>query len=152
MSTLTKAQAIAQAVIFDNAAIMQAWHASELSHLQLIGVDKQYRALPTAVWDEILATHLSLHPYIPEFFDCDGFSAVFMGDVLWNYEINGLARVIDFSAHHSYNAVLVCDDGKTCSWKKVEPQADQFVSERRVTSSKGHPDMYQAMHGFAVIA
>ena len=52
-----------------------------------------------------------------------------MGLVAYDFEINGICRVLDISGHHSYNAVLVCDDGKTCSWLRVEPQADLFLED-----------------------
>ena len=76
-----------------------------------------------------------------------------MGLVVWDFEINGVVRVFDNSGHHSYNAVLVCDDGKTCSWQKVEPQADIFVDHPpagvKITVPAG---TYSASSGFAVTA
>lgn len=150
----TKADALKQATVFDSDAVRDAWNASELSHLQLISTNKKYRALPKKVWDALLALHQTVHPYEADFFDCDGFSAVFVGFTLWNFEINGVVRVFDSSAHHSYNAVLVSDDGKSCRWERVEPQTDMFVDEKPpagvvVNTPKG---AYTATAGFAITA
>ena len=149
----TKADALSKSVVFDADAVRAAWRASELSHLQLISTNKQYRALPTAVWDAILALHETVHPYTADFFDCDAFSAVFVGFALWHFEINGVVRVFDNSGGHSYNAVLISDDGKTCNWQKVEPQADIFVDAPPkgvvLSAPKG---VYAAQSGFAITA
>lgn len=150
----SKSEILSSAVVFDNDAVTAAWKSSELAHLQLISTNKQYRAIPKAMWDAILATHLSIHIYAEDFFDCDAFSAVFVGFVLWNYEINGVVRIFDQGGHHSYNAVLVCEDGKTCSWQKIEPQTDFFVDDKppagvTLTIPSG---TYAATTGFAITA
>ena len=149
--TLTKDSVVAKATVFTGEQVRDAWSKSKLSHLQFISTNKKYRALPQAVWDQILATHFTVHEYVPEFFDCDAFAAAFMGLAAFNYEINGVARVLDSSAGHSYNAVLVSEDGKTCTWKEVEPQADVFVEDEgkgsiTVTAPEG---AYKAEVGFA---
>ena len=150
---LDKAAVLKKVVVFDSASVTAAWGSSALSKIPLYSLDKEYRALPKSVWDEILETHLSLHPYETDFYDCDGFSAVFMGKVLENYDVNGLARVIDVSGHHSYNAVLVCDDGKSCSWLKVEPQTDAFVdSPPRGVKFTVPSGTYAATAGIALTA
>ena len=149
----TKADALSKAHVFTTEQVTDAWSNSELSHIQLISTNKNYRALPRQVWDAILALHQTIHPYEVDFFDCDSFSAVFVGFTVWNFDINGVARVLDNSAHHSYNAVLVSDDGKTCTWKKIEPQSDTFVGDPPpgvvVTVPAG---AYKAKSGFAVTA
>ena len=74
-----------------------------------------------------------------------------MGMVGYDFELNGVARVLDGSGHHSYNAVLVCDDGKTCKWLKVEPQADIFVDNPPPNVKVTAPDgAYTAAQGFAI--
>ena len=150
---MTKDDVLKQAVVFSNEDITTAWGNSDLSHLQLVSTNKQYRALPQSTWDSILATHLTAHVYVTDFFDCDAFAAAFLGLVVWNYEVNGVVRVFDNGGHHSYNAVLICDDGKTCSWQKVEPQADIFVDHPpqnvKITVPAG---TYSASSGFAVTA
>ena len=147
---MDKKEVISQAVIFTGEQIQDAWTKSKLKDLQLISTNKKYRALPKSVWDQILAEHLSLHEYVPELFDCDAFSASFMGAVAYKYEINGIVRVMDISGKHSYNAVLVVDSGN-CSWKRVEPQADIFIGEPNsgltVTAPSG---AYAATSGFAI--
>ena len=149
----TKADAIAAAVVFTSDQVTDAWGESELSHLQLISTNKKFRALPKTNWDAILALHQTIHQYEEDFFDCDSFAAVFVGFTVWNFDINGVARVLDNSAHHSYNAVLISDDGKTCYWKKVEPQADIFAGEPppgiKITVPAG---AYKAASGFAITA
>ena len=148
----TKADAQSKAVVFSNEQIQAAWQTSDLKHLQLISTNKKYKGLPRATWDAILALHQTIHPYTPEFFDCDSFSAVFLGFTVWNFEINGVVRVLDMSASHSYNGILVAsDDGKTCSWEIVEPQADIVVSNPAVTITK-QKDIYTATSGFAITA
>ena len=154
VTAFQKSDALHLAVVFDGDAVQTAWADSELSHLRLISTNKRYRALPRHTWDLILAQHRTEHAYEEDFFDCDAFSVVFVGDVLWAYEINGVARVFDNSAHHSYNAVLVAsDDGQSCSWQKVEPQADVFVDSPPagvVLTDKGQH--YEGARGFAVTA
>ena len=152
---LTKDDVVKQASVFTDAQVRDAWTKSELQHLQFWSLNKSYRALPEKVWDQILAEHLTKHEYVPEFFDCDGFAAAFMGLVAFNFEINGVARVMDNSAHHSYNAVLISDDGKTCTWKKVEPQGDVFVDKEKTTPGIVviAPDgAYSAQTGIAITA
>ena len=148
--SVTKEEAISKAVVFNNDQITKAWQVSDLKHLQLISTDKEYRALPKETWDAILALHQTIHKYTPDFFDCDSFSAVFMGFALWNFEVNGVARVLDMSASHSYNGILVVsDDGKSCSWEIVEPQADVVITNPSVTITK-QKDIYTATSGFAI--
>ena len=151
---ITKESAVAAAVEFTSDQVLQAWEKSELKHLQLIATNKRFRALPKAQWDAILELHQTIHPYETDWFDCDSYAAVFVGFTVWNFDINGVTRVFDNSAHHSYNGVLCCDDGKTCYWLKVEPQIDRFVGDApppgiKVTAPKG---AYVATAGFAVTA
>ena len=153
-SPATKADAVANAVVFTSEQVTDAWTKSELSHLQLISTNKRFRALPKAHWDAILALHQTIHPYEVDFFDCDSYAAAFVGLVVFNFDINGVARVLDNSAHHSYNAVLISDDGKTCYWKTVEPQIDLFTDDKpppgvHVTVPAG---AYKAQSGFAITA
>ena len=153
--SLNKDDIVKQATVFTGDQVRKAWSQSKLQKLQLISTNKQYRALPKKVWNQILAEHLSVHEYVPEFFDCDAFSMAFAALVAFNYEINGIARVLDSSAGHSYNAVLISEDGKTCSWKEVEPQADIYVSSEGQKQPNGiivkMPNgAYSATLGFAV--
>lgn len=141
-----------QSFTFSGDQIRDAWHKSKLSLLQLISTNKEYRALPKKVWSSILAEHLTIHKYVPEFFDCDAFSVAFCGLVAFKYEINGVVRVLDSSAHHSYNAVLVSEDGSTCEWMVIEPQNDTFVGDPppagvTITTPDG---AYRARNGFAI--
>ena len=141
--------------VFTGDQVREAWKNSDLSHLQLISTNKKYHAVDKKTWDALLNLHLTLHPYEAEFFDCDSFSAVFVGFIVWYFDVNGVVRVLDSSAGHSYNAVLVAsDDGKSCSWSKVEPQYDGFVGEAppagiTVTAPDG---AYKAAYGFAITA
>ena len=148
-----KTDAVKAAVVFTADQVRSAWAQSDLSHLEFISTNKQYRALPLSDWDSILDLHFTEHTYEPDFFDCDAFSAVFVGDILWNYEINGVVRVFDNGAHHSYNGVLVANPDGSCSWQKVEPQADYFVDRPpaglHVLTPKG---AYSALKGFAITA
>lgn len=151
VSPETKADAVAAAVTFTSDQVMAAWQQSELSHLQLICTNKNFRALPKANWDAILGLHQTVHPYETDIFDCDAYSLCFAAFSAWNFDINGVARVLDNSAHHSYNAVLISDDGKTCYWKIVEPQADIFTDDPppgvKVVAPEG---AYKAASGFAI--
>lgn len=150
MSKITKEDVVNNAVIFTSDQVIQAWGQSELSHLRLISTNKEYRALPKRVWDRILDLHLTaVNRYEAELFDCDSFSLVFSAFVAWDFDVNGVARVLDSSAHHSYNAVLiVSDDGKTCSWEKVEPQLDVFIGDSPPPGIK--VEMYISNSGFAI--
>ena len=154
VTPITKPEVLKHAVSFDADTVRAAWQASPMSHLQLISTNKRYRGLPQQVWNAILAQHETLHPYEADYFDCDAFSAVFVGFTLWHFEVNGVVRVFDNSGSHSYNAVLVAsNDGESCVWKGVEPQADVFVRDKAqhvvVTAPKG---IYAAQSGFAITA
>ena len=156
MVKLTMEQVVARAVVFTGDEVTAAWRQSPLAHLELISTNKKYRALPRDIWDAILATHLTAvkSRYEENYFDCDAYAAAFMGLVAWRYDINGVARVLDNSAHHSYNAILlVSDDSKTCSWLMVEPQSDGIVGDPSgpVVHTKAG-DIYTATAGFAVTA
>lgn len=150
---ITKEQAIAKAVVFNADDVVRAWNVSPLNHLQLWALDSKYRAVPEEVWETMLETHFSENDYEGTWYDCDDFSLVFSADVVSTWEINSAARVIDFSAKHSYNAVLVANDDGTCAWKIVEPQTDMFLhsmKERHVTTSDTDA-MYAATSGFATV-
>ena len=95
-----------------------------------------------------------MRKYVPEFFDCDSYAAALMGMVAFNFEVNGIARVLDTSGEHSYNAVLICTpSGEKCIWGRVEPQADAFLKDLPRTVHVTGPDShYPATQGFAVTA
>ena len=154
VSKETKADALSKAVVFSAEDIRTAWQKSKLGKMALISTNKEYRALPKKVWEAILDLHQTLHKYTPEFFDCDAFSAVFVGFTVWNFEVNGVIRVFDNSAGHSYNAILiVSDDGKTCSWEIVEPQIDKLIGDSDYPVTVTHQDTaYTATSGWAVTA
>lgn len=146
-----KADVLKHVVVFTDAQIREAWSKSLLRHLQLVSTNKFYRALPTGVWTAILELHMTLHAYRAEFYDCDAFSAAFSGLTSFTFEVNGIARVLDISGHHSYNAVLVSDDGETCHWRRVEPQSDEFLSNAPRKINVTAPDgAYAAKRGFAI--
>lgn len=153
VSDAVKQDVLKNAVVFTDEQIREAWTKSKLAHLQLISTNKKYRALPTKQWDAILELHLSVRKYVPEYFDCDSFAAALMGMIAFDFTINGIARVLDTSGQHSYNAVLVCDDGLTCSWKSVEPQLDKWIADLpRTVNVTGPGNHYPATAGFAVTA
>lgn len=148
---LTQKDVLATAVVFSDTDVRAAWKSSPLSHLTLFLSDTKYRALPKAMWENILAEHLSSgETYVPEFFDCDKFSLIFAAKVVEDFEVNGVAMVYDASGGHSYNALLeVADDGKTLSWHQSEPQTDAQVSSDSAIPTGVHP--YLATSGFAII-
>ena len=148
----TKQDALKNAVVFTGEQVQDAWSNSKLSHLQLISTNKKYRGLPRKIWDAILGLHLSIHEYIPDLWDCDAFSCAFMGLVAWNFEVNGVARVLDNSAGHSYNAILVAsDDSQSCQWLVVEPQGDFVVGDPPKGVTVTAPDgAYKAQSGIAI--
>ena len=148
-----KAEILKSAVIFTEDQVKDAWSKSEFSHLQLISTNKKYRGLPRDEWDAILATQFTVaNRYEPDLFDCDGFSCAFMGLIAWDFDVNGVVRILDSSAGHSYNAVLVAsDDGKSCSFIGIEPQTDTVIGNPpkniTVTAPAG---AYKAERGFAI--
>ena len=153
IAVVSKEDAVKASVTFTGHQVSSAWMQSKLSHLQLVSTNKKYRALPKTTWDLILGTHPVVHVYEAEFWDCDAYSAAMVGQILLNYDINGIVRVLDNSAGHSYNAVLCCDDGKTCYWLEVEPQANAFVGDPPKGVIVTAPDgAYKAQSGFAITA
>ena len=117
-----------------------AWNASELSKLGLCCVDSRYRALPLATWELVLAYNgVDRTRYKSEHFDCDNFALCLAGDVSQRWKVNGIGIVLDYSAGHAYNCVLVWEDGEV-DLRMVEPQTDQWV-HRAVPG-------YSAQHGW----
>lgn len=66
-------------------------------------------------------------PYTKDKFDCDDFSATLYAYARYKYGINGVARVIDFLAHHSYNIVYTSDN-KTYI---LEPQTAELIEIKK---------------------
>lgn len=62
-------------------------------------------------------------PYTKDKFDCDDFSATIYAYSRYKYGINGVARVIDFMAKHSYNLIYTTD----CKVYILEPQTAEVI-------------------------
>ena len=122
--------------VYDAATAQKAWKDCHYGHVQLICLDAQYRALTEDDWNKVLvASDTRTHKYSEPWFDCDKFSRLFQAEVQ-SLLVNGVAMVIDFTAKHSFNALMIAS-GPAPTWKIMEPQADQWV----VANSKPYYNM-----------
>ena len=62
--------------------------------------------------------------YKSEHVDGDNFAVCLAGDVSQRWDVNDIGVVLNVSAGHAYNCVLVSEDGKV-DLRTVEPQTDQ---------------------------
>jgi len=61
--------------------------------------------------------------YVSDKFDCDKFALYFKSRMAIDFGINAIGVVLDYSAGHAYNLVIVKSGGKT-NWFLYEPQTD----------------------------
>ena len=132
-----------QAVVFSAADVRHALTRTA-PHLNQWLMDTKYRALPEQAWAELVKQHgLIKRRYTPEYFDCDDFATVFQGRCADYYAVNGCGKVVDFSGRHSYNILLVVEEGQVLRAHLYEPQ-----NEGRPTPGQGH---YTERNGFIII-
>jgi hypothetical protein len=65
--------------------------------------------------------------YISETFDCDKFSMYFKSRVAIDFGINSVGVVLDYSAEHAYNLVIL-KEGDGIRWYLYEPQNDNLFT------------------------
>jgi len=65
--------------------------------------------------------------YITDTFDCDKFSMYFKSRIAIDFGINAIGVVIDYSAGHAYNLVII-KESQGFSWYLYEPQNDAIMS------------------------
>lgn len=88
-------------------------------------LDNIYFALTDAEWDWVIAeVGHDPHAYTPETYDCDSFSRYWWAEVNHRWPVNGMFVVVDYSAEHSYNALLVHDGAGHLTVRLFEPQSD----------------------------
>ena len=69
--------------------------------------------------------------YISETFDCDKFAMYFKSRMAIDFHINAIGVVLDYSAGHAYNLVIL-KDAQGVKWLLYEPQLDLiFTYENR---------------------
>ena len=90
--------------------------------------DRNYWTLSLIGWHKILRNAPPRKKYEPDRYDCDDYAAHMRGWVPYEHDITGIGEVlIDKTAKHAYNIVLVLmDDGKVQA-RFLEPQTDRFV-------------------------
>ena len=108
--------------------LASAFHESDLKRLQFAGLDSRYRAVDMKTWELIIAYNdVDEEKYKSEHFDCDNFAVCFAGEVAQKWDINGVGIVIDFSAQHAYNCLILADKFGNIKIISFEPQADRFA-------------------------
>lgn len=108
--------------------------ASPFKALQHVYADTVYVGLTRAGWAALFERiNTKALKYVPELHDCDDFAKLAAGLVSAIERVNGCGWVLDYSARHSYNVVLVVEDDGTCSLQAMEPQTDMLAEE-----GKGH--------------
>ena len=65
--------------------------------------------------------------YISETFDCDKFAMYFKSRVAIDFGINAVGVVLDYSAEHAYNLVIL-KEGDGIRWYLYEPQNDKLFT------------------------
>ena len=140
-------QSLGSLAEFDSQAVQDALASSSLYRLQPILVDSKYRAMNVADWKTVLAATTDAYKhYRPEYFDCDDFARCQAALVSLKFNVNGCGQVYDESGEHSYNVILVSEDGKSVHTRIVEPQAGAILDPDQVGT--GH---YAETQGFVVI-
>lgn len=62
--------------------------------------------------------------YVDWRFDCNNFAFYFQSQVAYEYGVNSVGAVIDYSGQHAYNAIVYADG----SCALYEPQSGEFVN------------------------
>ena len=90
-------------------------------------LDRRYYGVPKGVWKNILQyTGVDAGQYRSERYDCDDFAKAFAAACGRKLGLNGVGIVVDVSAGHAYNVILV-NDGGCCKAVFVEPQNDRII-------------------------
>jgi hypothetical protein len=66
--------------------------------------------------------------YVNEIFDCDKFAIYFKARVSLDFGINAVGVVLDYSAGHAYNLVILKEPDGRVQWYLFEPQRDALFS------------------------
>ena len=82
--------------------------------------------------------------YVEWQFDCNNFAFYFQSQVAYEYGVNAVGVVIDYSGRHAYN-VIVYDDGSCALY---EPQTGEFVN--RGDDMSDH-EAYAFEEGFIIL-
>ena len=92
-------------------------------------LDRQYVALPQAVWDEIIAKDdIDSKVYVSELFDCDDFAFGLKAAASRQYDVNGCGLVVSVESKHAFSVMLVREPDDSLSFRFLEPQTDDWVS------------------------
>ena len=132
---------------FSGDDVRHAMSQGSLYRLQCILIDSKYRALSLDDWCTVIkATTDEWKNYTPEVFDCDDFAKCQSALVSLKYNVNGCGQVYDTSGQHSYNVLLVIDDGGNLVTRILEPQDAKILTSDEVDT--GH---YKEASGFVII-
>ena len=114
-------------VVFDRAQVAEAL-AEAAPHISPWFLDRQYVGLQLPVWSDVIRyTGVDKGKYVAERRDCDDFAKMFAAVCSHKLGVNGVGLVIDISAAHAYNAVLVVSGTGELMVKFLEPQTDRWV-------------------------
>jgi hypothetical protein len=65
--------------------------------------------------------------YITDVFDCDKFAMYFKSRMAIDFHINAIGVILDYSAGHAYNLIIV-KDSQGVRWYLYEPQNDKLFT------------------------
>jgi hypothetical protein len=65
--------------------------------------------------------------YITDTFDCDKFATYFKSRMAIDFRINAIGIILDYSAGHAYNLIIV-KDAQGVRWYLYEPQNDKMFT------------------------
>jgi len=83
--------------------------------------------------------------YLSETFDCDKFAMYFKSRMAINFGLNAVGVILDYSAGHAYNLVIL-KDAQEVKWLLYEPQNDNlFTYDQRDQS------MYAMQYYFLIL-
>ena len=107
-------------------------------------LDGNYYTTDLATFKKIISWDWTdTRKYVSDTFDCDKFAMYFKSRISIDYGINSVGIILDYSAVHAYNLVILKDD--TLRWLLYEPQNDSiFTFENRNT-------IYYAMKDYVLI-
>ena len=114
-----------ESVSIDCNGLMDAWKRSHISDLSLLMIDREYRAIPRDLLDDILErSTVDRKQFLTNWKDSDDFARMLWAECSWVWCSNFMGLVIDRKIGHSYNAALIVDNDGQINMTRIEPQTD----------------------------
>ena len=93
------------------------------SGTQRLTMDSNYRVCGLDDWQRVIEwDFVDQKQYLKDLFDCEDFAFHFKSRCAYHFGLNSVGLVIDWSAGHGYNVILL-SDGRMLVY---EPQTDEY--------------------------